>query len=99
MEHPASRQVGKDRLEFPGHVIEGVKTVMVEEVDRWKAPNQCRELVAAVPQYEVPSVLQIFRDEEIVRWLAQLSPELDTVESAFTVRFQRREHVAGGGAV
>src|ERR687898_2393539 len=80
-------------LKFPTHVLERVKAVVVEHIDRIALAEQQRQLMAAVPHNQLPAVLQISRDKMIVRRLPGIASDLDTLQLAFAIPGKRRQHV------
>jgi hypothetical protein len=68
-EHATCGQVGKNGLELPRHMLEGMQAVVMEEINEWESIDQSRKLATAVTDNQLPLGLQLAQHEEIMGWL------------------------------
>src|SRR5215467_13616101 len=78
---------------LPHHVLVGMQAIVMEEVDAPELFEQWRQLSLAIADDQVPAVLELSRDEKIVRRFVWIIAEIDAVERAALVVMQRLKDV------
>jgi hypothetical protein len=97
--HASLPEIRKHRLEFPGHMVEGVEAIVMEEINGLESRQQSWELLPAVSYDQIPARLHCRRHEEIVRGFALFPAELDAVQRPLSILGEGGEDVATNGTV